>query len=70
VTLAATGAPAARCSTGEQKALLIAITLAHAGLPPPAAPACCCSTRSPRTSIRCAARRCSSGCARARRKSG
>lgn len=32
VTLAATGAPAARCSTGEQKALLIAITLAHAGL--------------------------------------
>src|SRR5688572_30780892 len=32
VTLAATGAPAARCSTGEQKALLIAITLAHADL--------------------------------------
>ena len=32
VTLAATGAPAARCSTGEQKALLIAITLAHAEL--------------------------------------
>ena len=32
VTLAATAAPAARCSTGEQKALLIAITLAHAGL--------------------------------------
>jgi DNA replication and repair protein RecF len=32
VTLAATGAQAARCSTGEQKALLIAITLAHAGL--------------------------------------
>jgi len=32
VTLAATGAPAARCSTGEQKALLIAITLVHAGL--------------------------------------
>ncbi|HEU4651903.1 MAG TPA: DNA replication/repair protein RecF [Croceibacterium sp.] len=32
VTLALTGAPAARCSTGEQKALLIAITLAHAGL--------------------------------------
>jgi DNA replication and repair protein RecF len=32
VVLAATGAPAARCSTGEQKALLIAITLAHAGL--------------------------------------
>ena len=32
VTLAATGAPAARCSTGEQKALLIAITLAHASL--------------------------------------
>ena len=32
VTLAATGAPAARCSTGEQKALLIAITLAHAAL--------------------------------------
>jgi DNA replication and repair protein RecF len=24
--------PAARCSTGEQKAMLIAITLAHAGL--------------------------------------
>jgi DNA replication and repair protein RecF len=32
VTLAASGAPAARCSTGEQKALLIAITLAHAEL--------------------------------------
>jgi len=32
VTLAATGAPAARCSTGEQKALLLAITLAHAGV--------------------------------------
>jgi DNA replication and repair protein RecF len=32
VTLAATGTPAARSSTGEQKALLIAITLAHAGL--------------------------------------
>lgn len=32
VALAATGAPAARSSTGEQKALLIAITLAHAGL--------------------------------------
>src|SRR6478736_1432404 len=32
VTLAANGAPAGRCSTGEQKALLIAITLAHAGL--------------------------------------
>jgi DNA replication and repair protein RecF len=31
-TLAATAKPAARCSTGEQKALLIAITLAHAGL--------------------------------------
>jgi len=29
---AATGMPAAQCSTGEQKALLIAITLAHAGL--------------------------------------
>ena len=32
VTLAVTGAAAARCSTGEQKALLIAITLAHADL--------------------------------------
>src|SRR5690606_31849743 len=32
VTLTATRAPAARCSTGEQKALLIAITLAHAEL--------------------------------------
>jgi DNA replication and repair protein RecF len=32
VTLAATGAPAARSSTGEQKALLIAITLAHSQL--------------------------------------
>ena len=32
VTLAASGAPASRCSTGEQKALLIAITLAHAEL--------------------------------------
>ncbi|MGC1270648.1 MAG: DNA replication and repair protein RecF, partial [Croceibacterium sp.] len=32
VTMAGKGAPAAQCSTGEQKALLIAITLAHAGL--------------------------------------
>jgi DNA replication and repair protein RecF len=32
VTLAAKGLPAAECSTGEQKAMLIAITLAHAGL--------------------------------------
>jgi len=32
VTLAAKGQPAAECSTGEQKAMLIAITLAHAGL--------------------------------------
>jgi DNA replication and repair protein RecF len=30
--MAGTGMPAANCSTGEQKALLIAITLAHAGL--------------------------------------
>ena len=32
VTLAAKQAPAADCSTGEQKAMLIAIVLAHAGL--------------------------------------
>ena len=32
VTLAATGAPAARCSTGEQKALLLGLVLAHANL--------------------------------------
>jgi DNA replication and repair protein RecF len=32
VTLAAKGQPAGECSTGEQKAMLIAITLAHAGL--------------------------------------
>lgn len=32
VTLAAKNQPAAECSTGEQKAMLIAITLAHAGL--------------------------------------
>ncbi|MEO6153000.1 MAG: DNA replication/repair protein RecF [Croceibacterium sp.] len=32
VTLAVTGTPAAHGSTGEQKALLIALTLAHAGL--------------------------------------
>jgi DNA replication and repair protein RecF len=32
VTMAGKGQPAARCSTGEQKAMLIAITLAHAGL--------------------------------------
>ncbi|WP_068074064.1 DNA replication/repair protein RecF [Novosphingobium lentum] len=32
VTLAAKAAPAADCSTGEQKAMLIAIVLAHAGL--------------------------------------
>ncbi len=32
VSMAGRGTPAAQCSTGEQKALLIAITLAHAGL--------------------------------------
>jgi DNA replication and repair protein RecF len=32
VTMAGKGVPASSCSTGEQKALLIAITLAHAGL--------------------------------------
>ncbi|WP_374406662.1 DNA replication/repair protein RecF [Pelagerythrobacter sp.] len=32
VTMAGKGAPAATCSTGEQKAMLIAITLAHAEL--------------------------------------
>ena len=32
VTMAGKGAPAASCSTGEQKAMLIAITLAHAAL--------------------------------------
>jgi DNA replication and repair protein RecF len=32
VTLASSGTPAAQCSTGEQKALLISLTLAHAGL--------------------------------------
>ena len=34
VTMAGKGQPAADCSTGEQKAMLIAITLAHAGLLP------------------------------------
>ncbi len=32
VTMAGKGQPATECSTGEQKAMLIAITLAHAGL--------------------------------------
>ena len=32
VTMATTGLPAGACSTGEQKAMLVAITLAHAGL--------------------------------------
>ena len=32
VTMKSKGVPAASCSTGEQKAMLIAITLAHAGL--------------------------------------
>ncbi len=32
VTMAGKDQPAALCSTGEQKAMLIAITLAHAGL--------------------------------------
>jgi DNA replication and repair protein RecF len=32
VVMAGKGQPAAECSTGEQKAMLIAITLAHAGL--------------------------------------
>ena len=31
-TGASPGVPAAQCSTGEQKAMLIALTLAHAGL--------------------------------------
>src|SRR5690606_30016981 len=32
VVMAGKGQPAAQCSTGEQKAMLIAITLAHASL--------------------------------------
>ena len=32
VTMEGTGAPAARCSTGEQKAMLVAMTLTHAAL--------------------------------------
>ena len=32
VTMAGNGQPAGRCSTGEQKAMLIAVTLAHAAL--------------------------------------
>lgn len=32
VTMEGTGAPAAQCSTGEQKAMLVAMTLAHARL--------------------------------------
>lgn len=38
VTMAGKDQPAAECSTGEQKAMLIAITLAHAGLLDPARP--------------------------------
>ncbi len=38
VTMAGKAQPAAECSTGEQKALLIAITLAHAGLLDPERP--------------------------------
>ncbi|MBC2667963.1 DNA replication/repair protein RecF [Novosphingobium piscinae] len=39
VTMAGKGQAAAECSTGEQKAMLIAITLAHAGLLDPDRPA-------------------------------
>ena len=38
VTMAGKGQPASECSTGEQKALLIAMTLAHAGLLDPDRP--------------------------------
>ena len=38
VTMVGKGEPASTCSTGEQKALLIAITLAHAGLLSPDRP--------------------------------
>ena len=38
VTLAAKGRPAGECSTGEQKAMLIAMILAHAALSDPARP--------------------------------
>lgn len=38
VTMAGKDQPAAECSTGEQKAMLIAITLAHAGLLDPGRP--------------------------------
>lgn len=38
VTMAGKDQPAAECSTGEQKAMLIAITLAHSGLLDPARP--------------------------------
>ena len=39
VTMAGKDEPASECSTGEQKALLIALTLAHAGLLAPERPA-------------------------------
>ena len=47
-----TGEPAARCSTGRQKALLVSIVLAQAALRRrrSATCRCCCSTRSRRTS--------------------
>lgn len=38
VTMAGKGQPAAECSTGEQKAMLIAVTLAHSGLLGPERP--------------------------------
>ena len=54
--------PADRCSTGEQKALLVGLVLAHARLVARdhrRRADRCCSTRSPRISIRAAAPRCS-----------
>ena len=53
--------PAAQSSTGEQKALLLGLVLAHAELVTDAAASrrSCCSTRSPPTSTPSAARRCS-----------
>ncbi len=68
-----TGMEAAACSTGEQKALLIAMVLAHARLLQARRRArrrSCCSTRWRRISTRSGARRCSRRWRGSRRRPG
>jgi hypothetical protein len=72
VRMAAKNQPAADCSTGEQKAMLIALTLAHCELAGQItrSPACSSSMKSPPISILCVAVHCLNDWPRMARRCG